>query len=279
MATLKVSRQPEPDARRWTFGGKRAEVTSPYVPATTPPRDSFGICEHDGKRFYARKSGDQLFLCLPDPCGILWQTDERILPVKSLSFHELGDTNFPAVKSGTFGAFQSRPEFEVDQKMVSVKEGDRVTDYLDVAVEGAASTFTIDRDQERIMPGAFNATLLEFKRNPVMLMDHQNSVHNIAGSFSKLRVSDKALEVRGEISNAPELRKVRFLIAEKHLRAFSIGGLFRYNETNYREIAEVKLFEISLVAVPANPEAIFSSRSVSVEDAKKAFDRFSRLTN
>jgi HK97 family phage prohead protease len=279
MAILKVSRQSEPNDRRWMVGGKRAQVPRSLTPSVTPPKDSFGVCEHDGKRFYARKSGEQLFLCLPDPSGILWQTEERILPVKSMAFHELTNTNFPAVKSGKFGSFQSRPEFEVDQKMVSVKEGDRIVDYLNVAIEGAASTYNEDRDRERILPGSFDATLMEFKRNPVMLIDHNNSVHNIAGSFSKLRASDSALEVRGEVSNAPELRKVRFLIAEKHLKAFSIGGMFRYSERNYQEIEEVKLFEISLVAVPANPEAIFTSRSVSVEDAKKAFDRFSRLTN
>jgi HK97 family phage prohead protease len=278
-SALKVKRNATPPPRRLLFAGGRKRVTPPRPPVPTAPREEFGICEHDGKRFYARKSGDELFLCLPDPSGILWKTSERILVPPSMSFHSLGETNFPVTREGKFSSFQTRPEVTVDEKMMTVRDADqRVVDYRDVAVEGMASTFTEDRDKETILEGAFNRTLADFKRNPVLLMDHQNSVHNIAGSFSRIRASSAGLEVRGEISNAPELRKIRFLVAEKHLRAFSIGGLFRYSEENFSQIKEVSLFEVSLVAVPANQEALFQSRGLRVDDAKKAFDLFSRVS-
>ena len=134
-----------------------------------------------------------------------------------------------------------------------------------------ASTTPADRDGDAIADNAFDRTISKFSENPVMLMDHDNSVHSIAGSFSRIAKNEKGLSVIGEVSNSPELRKVRFLIAEGHLKAFSIGGMFRFDNEQKNLIAEIDLFEISLVAVPANPDALFQARSIGVEDAKRAF--------
>lgn len=171
---------------------------------------------------------------------------------------------------------------EFESKSTEVKDGNRVTDYLDVFVEGLASTFAkttpADRDGDYVMDNAFDGTLGEFKKNPVMLIDHRNSVMNIAGSFDKIGIVDKGLAVRGRVSNAPDLARVRFLIMEKHLKAFSMGGMFFYG-TDGRAIQKVDLFEVSLVAIPANQDALFSVRSPTLEEAKKMFKNTKQLSN
>lgn len=151
---------------------------------------------------------------------------------------------------------------------------DASTDYRDVKFEGYASTFKdttpADRDGDYVMPGAFNETIAEFKKNPVMLCDHRNSVFNIAGSYSKMGLNAQGLYVQGRVSNADDMKSVRCKIAEGHLKALSIGGMFRYDDDG-RGIKEVKLFEVSLVAVPANQDALFAmTRKVTIDDVKAA---------
>ena len=101
-------------------------------------------------------------------------------------------------------------------------------------------------------------------RNPVMLIDHQNSVKEIAGTYTKMYEDKNGLFVEGKISNSPDLKNVRFLVAEGHLKSMSIGGMFLYGEDG-KAIEEVNLYEISLVAIPMNPDALFSVRSVDEE--------------
>lgn len=91
-----------------------------------------------------------------------------------------------------------------------------------------------------------------------MLIDHENSVRNIAGSYAKMEEDDKGLLVEGRLSNAPELSTVRALVAEGHLKTLSIGGLFYY-EADGKAISQVDLLEVSLVAIPMNPDARFTA--------------------
>ena len=89
-----------------------------------------------------------------------------------------------------------------------------------------------------------------------MLIDHENSTRSLAGSYTEIREDDMGLYVEGKLSNAPELATVRTLIAEGHLKTLSIGGMFYYEEDG-KGIAQVDLMEISLVAIPMNPDARF----------------------
>jgi len=275
MANFRIQSKKETSepTRRLRFGGKKVqskEVSPPVQPKSEPPKALVGVCTHEGKKFYASRvpGNDIITLCVPTEKGILIRTDSQIIPTGEVKFDEVPDA---LVEEGKVAPFDVRPEFEIDEKMVTVKEDKRVTDYLDITLSGLASDFSEDRDGENVMPGAFKNTLADFRKNPVMLMDHTNSVRNIAGSFTRIREGNDGLHVEGKISNAPELRSIRFLVAEGHLKAFSIGGMMRFNAANYREIEEVKLFEVSLVAVPANPGALFHTRSLDLDSAKKAF--------
>lgn len=258
---------------------KAPELKQKTQEPKAPERKVFGIVEHGGKRFVALREGiqDRVKLCLPSSEGILLVTDTLTEIPNGAKFHELGKTSTPAHESADIRAFEANPIIVTDEKAMTVVRDAKekiIQDYLNISIEGFASTFKsttpADRDGDAILPGAFRDTLSEFMTNPVLLMNHRNQVESIAGSFTKLAETRSGLAVQASISNAPDLRSIRFLIAEKHLRAFSIGGFFRFSDTDAREVVSVRLFEISLVAVPANPDALFHTRGLSVDDAEKA---------
>jgi HK97 family phage prohead protease len=159
-------------------------------------------------------------------------------------------------------------------KSVSViKDGaGNTVDYHNVTIEGYLSTFgdleNKDRQGEYVKRGAFSATLARFmERGGVMLRDHSNRVDGLVGKFIQMKEDEKGLHVVGLLSNAPDVQSVRFKVAEKILNTLSIGGVWTY-DMDGRGISKVDLFEGSLTPVPANPDATFSTRSLTDSDKK-----------
>lgn len=116
--------------------------------------------------------------------------------------------------------------------------------------------------------------LTEFKKNPIMLLNHDNDVKSVAGSYVEFREDEKGLFVRGVFtkSNLPVMEHVRTLIKEGHLKTFSIAGQFLYeNPDNYNLLTLAKIYEISIVAVPADPNATFrpTNEGKAAEESKK----------
>lgn len=270
MSRLRIKKNPI-DARRLRIGGKQQHSAD-----VRDVEEEFIVCEaFDGGRFYAyRKNEEFTRLCVPNSDGVLLITDT---PVSSADIKEAFALDAkPVVQHAKLKHFETVAEFELKAQHIE-DDTKQIIDFKNITLDGLASTFAAitpkDRDGDTIGDSAFNKTISRFMKNPVMLIDHTNSVNNIAGSFTKMRVSQRGLEVEAKVSNAPELRKIRFLIAEGHLKAFSIGGLFKFSDNNPRLVEEIELFEVSLVAVPANPDALFQARAVSIEDAKTAFKR------
>jgi HK97 family phage prohead protease len=236
--------------------------------------------EHDGVKVagvIAKLANDvaSVRLAIPDENGLLLASDSTV----ELAADRLTPFDAPYVER-KMAAWQTNEALLQDgTKGVAVKDqSNRVVDYSDVMIAGYGSTFANvtakDRDGDTVMPGAFTETIREFKRNPVMLTDHKNSVANIAGSYTEVMQDDIGLRVVGKVSNAPELRAIRFLIMEGHLKTLSMGGVFLYGPDGHT-IEKVYLFEISLVAIPANPDAIFQARSLDLGSASKLFKRHS----
>lgn len=217
-----------------------------------------------------------LRLAIPDKRGVLIVTDSEVVHEKA-GLEIVGNS---AREECKVRAFDDSFNFEIDKKMVTVlNEAKHIVDYRDVTVEGLASTFAkrtpSDRDGDYVMEGAFKDTLVEFNRNPVMLADHINRIPNLIGSYSKIGTTPEGLVVRGELSNAPGVQDVRFKVAEGHLRAFSIGGLFFYAPDG-RGIEKVNLYEVSMTPVPANQDALFHVRSLTASDVAKAWSKESK---
>jgi len=122
------------------------------------------------------------------------------------------------------------------------------------------------------IPTVFNRDfiyeLTQFKKNPVMLINHENKVENIAGSFTKLEEDDKGLYFESEFSQSdlPLIKHARTVYGEGHAKALSIAGKFLYeDEDNPKHLTLAKIYEISLVPVPADPNSL----AVAFEKAYK----------
>ncbi len=114
----------------------------------------------------------------------------------------------------------------------------------------------LDRDGEFFTKGAFSKSLPDFlAKNPVVLLDHRSEVASVAGRIVRAEENAVGLLITAEISGAPALRNVRELISEGTLKTMSVGGRFRFSDSDPRAIIEAELLEVSLTPVPANPEA------------------------
>ena len=65
------------------------------------------------------------------------------------------------------------------------------------------------------------------------------------------------------------MQDIRWKVAEGALRSLSMGGVFHYGQDG-KAIQKVKLWEGSLTPVPANPNAVFSTRELTEAEARKA---------
>ena len=135
---------------------------------------------------------------------------------------------------------------------LEVKQEDSQYVYL----EGFASTFgNLDRDGDIIVKGAFANTLTV--RKPKLL--YQHDMKQPIGVIDTAFETDEGLVIKGRMPKDNTLVKDIYpLLMMGALGDFSIG----FNVVNAditpdgnRVITEVELWEVSIVTVPANPEA------------------------
>jgi uncharacterized protein len=129
-------------------------------------------------------------------------------------------------------------------------------------VSGYASVFNLlDRGGDIVLPGAFKASLAEWKRKKqVIPMLWQHSSDSPIGVWDDLIENDRGLSVKGSlIMDVPQAVAARALIKGGALSGLSIG--FRTKEaeidrtTGARKLKKLELWEISLVTFPMLPEA------------------------
>jgi HK97 family phage prohead protease/HK97 family phage major capsid protein len=135
-------------------------------------------------------------------------------------------------------------------------------------LEFVLSDETPDRMDDVILSDGWD--LKNFKRNPIALFSHRSDFP--IGKWSNLRVENKQL--RGQLEVAPfgtseRIDEIRKLIDAGILRAVSVG--FKPLETKQREGSDYgytfvrsELVETSLVAVPANPNALAVAKSLKI---------------
>lgn len=134
-------------------------------------------------------------------------------------------------------------------------------------ISGYANTkYTPDRYGD--VPTPYNRSyvyeLEEFKRNPVLLLDHCQGVEHIAGRVTDIYEDERGLFFEAELSasDLPAVKHARRLIKEGTLKTVSIGGIWRYEDVqNPSHLTLAKIFEISLVAVPADTYATFEPKT------------------
>ena len=132
----------------------------------------------------------------------------------------------------------------------------------DGTFEGYASLYDkVDRDGDIMAPGCFDKTLAKLKKPSIVKMfrDHQRS--QVIGAWQEIKADAKGLKVKGQLAlkvaaglEAYELMKI------DALEALSIGFLPIKSEpvspnSCGRKFLEVDLLEISVVSIPALPQA------------------------
>lgn len=149
-----------------------------------------------------------------------------------------------------------------------------------LTIEGMANTSDLDRVGDIVLPSAFEKNLPQYLDNPVLLSQHNwdDVIGRVveANIVEDTEATSGGLWIKAEISNAPDTESVRTKIREGSLKTFSIG----YNEVDATYdrvkdcyiVKEVELLEISVVTIPANPNARFSALEEVVDTDKKSND-------
>lgn len=140
-----------------------------------------------------------------------------------------------------------------------------IKEKSDEVFTAIASSEVEDRQGEVVKQAGWN--LSNFKKNPILLWmhDHERPLGKATRVWLDKSGNKPLLMFKGVISTATEYgRAAKQLIDEGVLNSFSVG--FRALEMDGNEITKAELFEISLVTVPANPEA----RLIAAKSLKNA---------
>ena len=146
-------------------------------------------------------------------------------------------------------------------------------------VEGYASTYgDVDRASERVMPGAFARSLREIGGKVPLLWQHKTEEPVGIGI---LEDRSKGLFMRAQLDLDIEAGQRAFSAVNKgYVGAFSIGYMVRKAKPVGRvlELHEIDLHEVSLVTVPANPNAVVTGVKAGVGDDLEPFRALVRDT-
>ncbi|MFA5161284.1 MAG: HK97 family phage prohead protease [Elusimicrobiales bacterium] len=108
----------------------------------------------------------------------------------------------------------------------------------------------------------------EFLKNPVLMIDHVNAVDHVAGSVVDVHEDETGLFFRAvfSASDYPVVAHARQVYAEGHARGISMAGQFLYeNPQSPEQLTLARIYEISLVAVPADPNALAEAMKKAME--------------
>ena len=157
-----------------------------------------------------------------------------------------------------------------------------------VFIEGFANRFKegekllVDRGDDLIDPSAWAAGGLDnFATNGIILFNHDRD--NPVGRAVKIETNDDGLFLKAKISDSdhPEVSRVRDLVKDGTLKAFSVGFNPKRMEDMEIEgkkvnmIKEAELLEVSIVSLPMAERSLFNVTakhlaSVPMEVAQKA---------
>lgn len=128
-----------------------------------------------------------------------------------------------------------------------------------------ASTPRTDRHGESVDIKGWD--LKNFKKNPVLLWAHDHSIPAI-GVAKRVWVSDGKLMFKGVWQEVTDMgRAAKKLVEDGIINSFSVG--FLPSEMDGNTYTKQELLEISLVNVPANPDAMMLAYKVLKADGVK----------
>lgn len=147
-------------------------------------------------------------------------------------------------------------------------------------VKGYASVFgNKDSDGDIIMAGAYKKTIQENKNRIKYL--YQHDLDKPLGKMVMLEEDQKGLMFEAEVPKTQLGRDVLQLMMAGVITENSVGimPIQREMRDGYREISEVKLYEVSAVTLAANDQAMILDvkGNVDLEKMAKRYDRIAKL--
>ena len=128
-------------------------------------------------------------------------------------------------------------------------------------VEGYVSTFgNVDRQGDIILPDAFTESIQEIEngKNLPLLFNHNRDY--LIGGFTELRQDKKGLYAKAKINLETQRGQEAYShLKNGFLKEFSIAGKAMYDRNDRNIIKKWDLFEISVVTIPANPQALVTN--------------------
>jgi len=147
-------------------------------------------------------------------------------------------------------------------------------------IKGYGSYFgNIDSDKDVIVKGAYKKTIAENGERVKYL--YQHDMNQPIGKMNELYEDDKGLVFVAEIAKTQMGMDVVELMKSGVITENSVGimPIQKENKGDYREIKEVKLYEISAVTLAANDQAkiLDVKGNIDVEKLSKRYDNLSKL--
>ena len=105
--------------------------------------------------------------------------------------------------------------------------------------------------------------LARYQKNPVLLVDHQNSASMVAGKMVEIDEDNRGLRFKAKLFTSAPNPLVKHAVdaaKEGFLKGLSIGGIWEYDKKDKnketRKLLGAKIHEISLVGVGSNPSSV-----------------------
>jgi HK97 family phage prohead protease len=153
-------------------------------------------------------------------------------------------------------------------------------------LEGYASKFNIiDRGGDVVMPNAFSASLSDWRRKdqPVPMLWCHNPDQPI-GVWTELAENDKGLKVKGElVMEVAKAQEAHALVKRGAVGGLSIGFVTKESDidkaSGARRLKKIDLWEVSLVTIPALPEATITGvKGFEPEEMERLLRDVARLS-
>ena len=156
----------------------------------------------------------------------------------------------------------------------------KVADKKERIIEGFFTTADVDRGGDVSLTSAFNKTIPQYMKNPILTY-----MHNLDKVMGKV-LDYKVIEDRGIWIKAQVAKNVKWvdedvwpLIEQGIIKGFSYGystvleekGTIDEKEVNF--LKEVELFEIAVVTLPMNANALFNISSTGAVKSIKLEDK------
>lgn len=142
---------------------------------------------------------------------------------------------------------------------------------------GIASTTSVDRDSERMSDTALQMMVDDFKTKGINLFgNHEHNWENTLGVIRDANLVDNKVQVKitlDEPSTNPKVTALLNKLKKGINLGLSVGGNVvseKYENRNGKRVKildKVKIYELSIVGIPSNPDAFVSIASAIAKSA------------